>query len=440
MIRLTRSAGTQCLRWLVIPATFVVVAALSAVAQDQPNTSDRNQFDKYRSGAEAVGKDAKPVFDKYAKWYASRLAAADKLPPGADQGFSFWVNDLAKRLQVASHNTPGEPLFYSRLRPEQRPFVDEFGKACVEALEPATQSGSLAIRINAARMISEVCRSGCADAADACLKILAKPDESDAVKLYALEGLRNLFYIVPDPQFPMKSVFQKDDSGSLTPLEQKSIQALGDFVFRQPAGDLSADDVDAQFYVRRAAVRGLALVRVQDVRVKGAVTDQPALKLLKVARGDGLNPKSNTPEGPDYRSSGERIEAIVGFCNLFFPKTHRDFNIDYAVYHVGQAMHDIALLYKPNDAMTSTAWKVSAQKLREGLNTWHDRAAAAKWQDALMIKNLLDAVDLNVLQAIEQAQAGTPPNAAAVREWVQQNKPKSDRLFKNDPKSTISIP
>ena len=102
------------------------------------------------------------------------------------------------------------------------------------------------------------------------------------------------------------------------------------------------------FYIRREAVRALAWVRVQQAKDKGKVVSQPALALLRIARGDGLNPPSVTPQGSDVRAAGERFEAIIGFCSLVPPRTDRDMNIDYAVYHVGRAIQDLAPLFKVN--------------------------------------------------------------------------------------------
>src|SRR5438045_1279902 len=64
---------------------------------------------------------------------------------------------------------------------------------------PALQGGRPIIRMNAMRMVSEVGRSGYDGAADVCVKCLAKADESDGVKLYAVRGLHHLFVILPNP-------------------------------------------------------------------------------------------------------------------------------------------------------------------------------------------------------------------------------------------------
>jgi len=448
MNHFTRRAGTRCLRWLVLPGFFAALS-LPAPAQEAPSTAERTLFDRYRSGTKTeYGPESKAVFDKYARYYAAQFSNPDTQRPGADKGMSWWIGDLDKRLHVPQHNTPGEGVYYSRLKAEQKQFVDEFGKSLVEALAaPATQAGNPIIRINAARMVAEVCRSGYDGAAEVCLKILAKPDENDAVKFYALQGLKNLFAIIPEPDIREKTVFQKDNTGALPPLEQKCIQALMDFVFRQPPAETTGDtqgpsaappDVDAMLYVRREAVRALALVRVQQVKNKNVVVSRPALALLRIAAGDGVNPPSINPNGPDVRAVLERIEAVVGFCNLTAPKSDRDMNYDVAMYHIGRAFQDMAALYQPTNNVTSTPWKTSVMRLRDALTNLQAQTYLPAG-DRQLIKDLFDAVDRDVLQPIEKAEAANMPNPAAFGEWVKQHVAKSETLFKSDPKSTIGV-
>jgi len=436
------------LRWLILPTALTALAALSASAQDAPNQADRSKLDDYRFGRVAVSADAKAVFDKFNKYDAARLGMSETQRPGAPQGMSWVVSDLDKRLLVPGHNSFNGNLYYSKLGsgdPKvaelQRKYIDEFGKSAVEALQgPALQNGNPLVRLNATRMIAEVCRSGYDGAAEVCLKVLAKPDENDGVKFYAVQGLKDLFYILPDPNNLDKSIFQKDNTGQLTELERKCIQALTDFVFRQPPAESDPQDADGAFYVRREAVRGLALVRVQQVKVRGAIQTRPALSLLKVARGDGLNPPSNTPQGPDFRSTGERIEAVVGFCNLLQPRSDQDMNLDYAVYHVGRALQDIATLYQPNSNATSTPWKASTQRLRDALTAWQARSAEWKLQGNPLVRELLAAAERDLLKAMEEGNQANMPNAADFGQWVQQHRPASKSLFKSDDKTTIGVP
>ena len=200
------------------------------------------------------------------------------------------------------------------------------------------------------------------------------------------------------------------------------------------------DQVDGILYVRREAVRALALVRVQRVNDKGKFICSPALALLKVARGDGLNPPSNTPNGPDVRTVGERLEAIIGFCSLFQPRSERDMNLDYGAYHIGRAIQDLTPLYKLNGRETSTPWKIKALWLRATLTKWKTMATEMGLEHANLVSELFDIVDRDIIKPIEEGKEDSLPNPANLDQWLRTNKPKSTSLFKNDPKSTINVP
>jgi hypothetical protein len=441
MTTLTRPAGALCLRWLIL-TSILAFASPPAYAQDAPKQDERQKLDDFRLGKVQSSAETKEVCEKYARWYVARLNDPNTIKPGVEQGPSWLVADLAKRLgPLPAYNAPRWTLEYSRTAKDRGPFLDEFGKAMVTALEgPATQPDKpLIVRINAARMNAELCRAGCDGAAQLCVKILAKPDENDAVKLYALKGLYYLFAIVPDPQIPEKTVFQKTNVAEPTAPERDSIKAITDFIFRAPPANLTPTDIDALFYVRREAVRALALCRVQLVKDTGKVVGKPSLALLKVARGDGLNPPSNAQNGADPRSVGERLAAVIGFCNLVQSR-EREMNLDYATYHIGRALQDLAPHYKVGDKETSTPWKVEALWLREAMTNWKIRATEMKLDDFKLVHELYDIIERDFIQPIEQNQPGALINPAALAQWLNSNMPKSKSLFKNDDKATIDIP
>jgi hypothetical protein len=417
-----------------------VLAVQAAGAQDSPKPDERNALDQFRAGTLQFSPEVKAICDKYARWYVARLLDPKVRDAVDNQGESAVIRDLGVRLSLPSPNAPMGNLDYSRHADKRKPFVDEFGKSLVAALEkPATQDANYIVRINAMRMVAEVCRAGYDGAAELCLAILAKPDENDSVKLFALQGLKNLFFIVPDPQIPEKTIFQKDNTGALPSLEQRSIQALIDYIFRQPA-DLQPEQVDGMLYVRREAVRALALVRVQRVMDKRKVVSRPALALLKIARGDGLSPPSVTDQKPDLRALGERLEAIIGFCSLFQSRSERDMNLDYATYHIGRAIQELTPLYKFDARDTSTPWKTQALWIRDALTRWKTMSAEMSLQDANRVRELLDIVDRDILKPIEEANATAQPNPAELDQWLKKNPPKSKELFKNEPTTTIGIP
>jgi hypothetical protein len=338
------------------------------------------------------------------------------------------VQDSSRRLLLP----PSFP--YQRLKDEQKKFVDEYGKALIEALEgPALNDSKPIVRINAARMAAEVGRMGYDGAAELYLKILAKPKESDAVRLYALQGLHNLFAITPDPTIaPQKTIFQKKNVAEPTELEGRCIQALIDFIFqkRELGPETTPEEVEAIRYVRREAIRALGQVRVQAVKNKGQVQSRPALALLRVARGEGLTPPPST---------SEVAWAAIGFCYLL-PDRDRDLRVDYAVFHVGHAIADVGQVRAGNSADQSLPWKDIAAWMKDALDTWHKGSERLKLDNANLIQALLGQADGNVLNQWENPNPALPPNVEVLRKWLADNAPKSPSLFKSDENTKVTPP
>jgi hypothetical protein len=440
----TQRAGARRLRWLILASSLLGLIALTAQAQDAPKADDRNKFENYRQGGAPSGTaESKAVFEKYAKYYVGRLTDPAIQRGDTDKGglSDLITKDLDRRLPLPQFNSPQASVAYSRLNANQKIFVDEFGKVMIAHLEdPALKSGKPIVRINAARMASEIARSGYDGSAELFLKILTapsenvKPGEADAVKAWALHGLHSLFEIVPDPILPEKTIFQKKNAAELPELERRSIQALIDFVFRKPETPEGTpeDEIEALRYVRREAIRALGHVRVQTVKVLGKAESRPALALLKAARGDGLTPPPNI---------SEIVEAIIGFCQVqqLQPSRDRDMQIDYGVYHIGRALDAVGRFRVANLKDTSIPWKVTAGRLRDALEFWRRNAAENKLENAQKVQDLLSIVDRDILKPMEEGAEGVPLNLENLGQWLRDNPPKSPSLFKTDPGTLISL-
>jgi hypothetical protein len=406
--------------------TLGLVAASAAQAQDRPKQDEFAQFEQYRTGSAAVEAGAAEIFDRVAKYYAGRLSD----PEVQRSGMSALVQEFSRRLLLPPQNA------YDRLSPQQKKFVEEFGKAMIAQLEPLVLSNpKVIVRVNAMRMAAEVGKMGYDGAAELCVKALEKPDDVDslAVKLYALKGLHYLFEIEPDKQVqPARTIFQKKPDLQLTPLERKSILALIAFIMRNPnlPPDAASEEVDAVRYLRAEAIRALGRVRVQSVKNLGQVEARPALTLLKVARSDGLNPPTNVKE---------RVEAIIGFAQLL-PDRDRDLQVRYAVYHLGQALAELADYKNTHPQDTTVPWKVSAVRIRDALEQWRTEAENLKLDDARLIREFLDLANLNVLEALAAGKEGLVPNVEALRAFLANiDLTKTPSLFKSDPSTTLSV-
>jgi hypothetical protein len=328
------------------------------------------------------------------------------------------------------------PVKWGQLNPQHKQFVTEFGKAMITHLEGlALNSAKPQVRVNAAWMAAEVGKMGYEGAAELYIKILEKEDMNDAVKLWALKGLDNLFTITPDPVIPDKTVFQqKDRLVELPPLERKAIQALINYIERPvDLKSMSPDEVHALRYIRREAVRALGHVRVQTVKQLGKVDSRPAFVLLKVARNE--IPRL-WPEGAGWdlrdQPPTEQLDAIIGFCRLKPDINTRDFNLDYAAFHLGKAIYSLAEFRVNHGTDTSISWKAAGGWLRDSLDTLKNTCQALKIEDARLIPDLMNQCDLQIIQPLENGIAGNPPNLQALGQWLKANQPKSDSLFKND--------
>jgi hypothetical protein len=437
MMTTPRRAGTRCPRWLVLASAILVATGSSARAQDVTiRQEDRNRLDEYRGGAKPPGDPAsKEIFDKFARYFVAKLNDSE-WQKGTDQSknMSELVRQLDRALQILPLTSFTWPQHYAKLSANQKQYVDEFGKVLIAALErPALSASKPIVRINATRMAAEVARSGYDGAAELLLKILDKPEETDgyreSARFYALQGLHFMFEIVPDPNAPEKTVFQKKNAVQLPPLEQQSIKAIIDYIMRKPITDPNIP-VEAQQYIRREAIRALGHVRVQSVKAgpANAVVARPALVLLRIAQGDGISPPP---------TAYERARAVIGFCQLV-PDRDRDMQIDYAAYHVAQALAEIAQPYVRDSKDQSLPWKDIAQLLRDGLDTWGKNAATNLLPNNQLIPNLRNTADANVLQALEAGAAGIAPNLPVLQGWADSNKPASTSLFKSDQSTTVT--
>jgi hypothetical protein len=428
MIRTLRRFGLRSPRQLALTAAILALAG-PVFAQDKssrdeqkPSREEMARFDQLRQGSQPVGAGDKDLLDKVAKYYAGRL-----LDPNIQkEGISQAVRDVEKRL------LPQNP--YLRMNPEQRKFVDEFGRAMVPALEPlALHQTKPIVTINAARMLAEVCQSGYDGAADLCIKILEKDKEADASKLFVLQGLKNLFAIEPDKEVqPARTIFQKNANLQLAPLEVRAIQALIAFIQRKSPLPENApeEEMDAVRYIRCEAIRALGKVRVQSVKNLGQVQGRPALTLLRASRSDGFDPPTNTKE---------RVEAIIGFCQLLADKD-RDMQLDYAVYHIGQAICELGEYRNANQQDTSIPWKVAGERLQEALDKWEAGANNLKLANANYVQGLTAMAKLHVLGPLAAGNQGNAPNVEALRAWLtgQVKLGANSSLFKNDPTAKLN--
>jgi len=435
MSRILRRAGAACPRWLVLAICLTGLAVGSAVvAQEKlqrPNSDENSKFESFRQGNAPViiennkgdTEQNRQVLDKFARYYVLRLNASTT----KNEDYRQIHEEAARRMML--------PAKWGQLNAQHRQFISEFGKAMISHLQGlALNSAKPQVRVNAAWMAAEVGKMGYEGAAELYIKILEKEDMNDAVKLYALKGLGNLFKIVPDPIVPAKTVFQQNNRGELPPLERQAIKTLINYIERKVdvTESMRPDEIDALRYIRREAVRALGHVRVQTVKNLGQVESRPAFVLLKVARNDI---PLLWPQGWDLSNQPptEQLDAIIGFCQLQPDINVRDLNLDYAVYHMGRAIQAVAEYRVGHLRDTSVSWKAAGGWLRDALDTWKTTSNNLKIQDAKLISDLIDKCDINIIQPLENGIEGNAPNLQPLVQWLDATPSRSTTLFKNDP-------
>lgn len=408
-------------------AAIVVHVALSAaVAQNLATNEERNsKLSEYSSGQKAVDADGRKLFERVANYYAAQLTDANV----QRDRLSSVIGDLERKF-----NRPSIPEEFFRVNGNRRTFNEEFGKALAVAVEPVLLENTKPIaRINAARMLANgPCKAGADAVAETLLKCLANPQESDAVRYWALKGLGNLLVLVPEQQFPARTVFQKEAVLELPVLEQRVVLALVAFIERKNElkDDMLEEEKYAFNYVRREAIQALGHVRVQTVKDQGVVKARPALTLLRAARRELPAPAV---------SIGEQLDAIIGFCQLL-PDRDRDLQLDYAVPHIAEACADAGQFYIATKGGMDVPWKVTAVRIRDSVDQWYRINEEQKIAGAIRIRQLGDNLQQNLLLPLEQAAAAVAPNLPAIRAFAARIRADAPTvsLFKSDPTTVVT--
>jgi HEAT repeat protein len=443
----SRFRGAVGLRRAVMAAALVGVTFLGSVdAQDyikaeRPKQDEFSDFVDFQRGGKPVVDPAnnkattdrnRKLLDRISQWLVFQLTEPQFHAAQGTDGMSKLVRDASARMLFQPPR--------AKQNAQQKQFVEEFGKIMVANLDKVTGNSKPVVRLNAARMLSEVARTGYDGAAEPCLTILQK-DDSDGVKFWALRGLRNLFAIVEDPALDDQgvSIFSRRDLNQAAQntnkdLERRCVVALCNYVTRKNeiAPDTPANQLDGLRYVRREAIRALGHVRMQSVRKQfnGPVEVRPALVLLRVANGDNPAPEP---------SIAERVEAIIGFCQLYTDR-ERDLNVDYAMFHLGQALIAIGEFRLANMTNEDIPWKERANDLQAALEGWQKHVQKMLLTDAAMVKGFVDMVSTELLSPIQQGQAGLNPNPQNARAWLRTRQPQQTSLFKNDAESVVHPP
>jgi hypothetical protein len=332
------------------------------------------------------------------------------------------MHDLVKEAldQIIDVRTPRKPP-----TPAEQAYMEEFGKRFTACLREVVKNPKVIARVNAAIILAQLARAGQDSAVDVLVEIIQDPKEGDAVKLYALRGLRDVFAAGKD-----ESPFADKER------EARVIAALLEYLDRKPAlaKDAPAEELAAVNYVRVEAITALGLSRYPahpKVVAKVTQLERPtALALLRVMRKHGIQPEPNL---------AEQVAAAAGVCRLR-SKELDQYNPDYVAYHVGRFMVDFVSAYNAKGQQlkeTKEPWKIYAHHLITGLEVMKiDLATAPVSEHRAYVDQLAEHAD-RLLRPIMLSNTANPqPNELS--SWLDQNPPKSKMVYKGMPAAIIN--
>jgi hypothetical protein len=439
--------------WLGLLLAAGWFVAGKAVAQDDYPfpVEERNRLapirggDKpFKDGSMAANQEA---VNHAAKWAVMRIT--DPVNRNEKTGSPVPMNKLvtdAAALMIDMEKIIKQPT------EGQRDYIQALGKAMLVHLRPILGSKDkpssfpalkgLIVRVNAARILSFLGKSGFEETADLAIDVIDNPNESDAVRLFALQAIRNLL-AAPNFDNPKASCITKSDR------ELKTAEALIAFIGRKPPlnADATAEEIEAVRYVRREAVKALGWIRKPVIRKDKAIVADPALWLLKVVAMDQA-----IPLVPNLQ---ERMEATIGYLQL---NPDRAQNVDFAIYYIGAAIVEFATLANtranpklgPPEPMPGKevspqeyyGWKLASTRLlgamKEWKEAWDQDHPNSPQPQTRMVSELVEKTKLHMIDPILAIGDRKDTDVDLLRKWWEEQKWPNDKLYKEDATSVMT--
>ncbi len=447
-------------RWTWLTLFLVSVGAVWAQDKISLDPDDTIRFVDIREGRRPYVKDPNAqeaekniaAIKKKARFEVASMIEAANTDRGSSEAKP--ISLVVRRLNDSIVDPLGAPG--RKLTEGQRDLNQILCQEMIEQLRPifgtAEKPGNpdILLRVNAARQVSILGRTGQDVVARTAIDIIKNPIEHDGVKLYAIEALGHVF-AVPHPEKEGESNFADKN------LEVEAVKTLIDFIAREVKIEPSAsqEEIDAYRYLRREAVRALGQVRKPIFRDRdnNQVLANPAIWLLRVANGDQ---RLKPPPG-----LSERAEALSAYL---FLKGDKFQNMDYAAGFVATAIRDLVLefmhperqtLEKPRGDDTKLPdrppherdyhpWRLTANRIQVGLSVWrenyeHPAFGVRPAEVKSLMDKLIEAVNRNIIGGILQNQR-TNIILEPLETWLRNSQFPSRSLFNDDPESTVVRP
>jgi hypothetical protein len=256
------------------------------------------------------------------------------------------------------------------------------------------------------------------------MTIIKDPNQPEPVKLYALEGLKNLL-AQPGPDANQPHIFE--DTAKLGEIAD----TLAEYILK-PREPESKDPKAAEVvrFIRREAIRAFCQLRVSVVKDRANVVKaktKPSVLAMRIALGDDVFVPS--------LNQSERIEGLIGFMNM---RPDVDESPDVAAYGIILAM--LELVRAQGDADKTIPWKVTGARLSaaaDNLKANTIEGLAPRLRDRYL---KIAEVVTPIAKALEESGEKAKPDAIPINEWAQQQVPMTNLLFKDDQQSALKGP
>jgi hypothetical protein len=375
--------------------------------------------------------------EKAAKWYIYRLTDRNIQEGRGDitmgQLMDEILGSVSRLLPAASvlrQPTKGTELDKEALAKRKRvlTFFEEFQPVVLAAIRDVMQPQQFLIaRMNAARILHRLAEWGVEATADDFVRIITDPQEHEAVKLYALMGVGELF---------AKQAFtSKQGPERMERCAAAVVKFLEDAcqVNEAIVSQLSPEEIEAIRWFRRAAVRALGSTRraliVEEVEQKGP--DGKPLKAAKVQAKLGerrgpiapvlLRVMNNDRVVPDA-SWRERAEAAIALSLL----QGQTVQPDYVAFHLGRFIGAMAAAGNNDVERKAEQWTRIAADLKTAL----DEAAKppAALARSAYFKGMFKSANEALLHLFDPKQ-GDSQAANNLLEFLGSNPPQAKDLY-----------
>jgi len=361
-------------RWFFWPAAVALVLAAGsgyALAKpekmfqknevEEPFRRLEQDINRYFAGEKQAAspddKEGREAAKVAARWFVGRL--------------DWWDVQVGNRelLPTIVRDFKNNYMAYSlRDRDKNKVFMQMFNQEMIALLKIllAKDFNTYKIaQINAGVMLPALAAYGDEDFGNYLAEMVKDTKLHDALKLYALKGLRQFFAVRP-PQVDIAEA-------AVGKVDAARVEVVLAFLSRETPKEASAEEVEATRFIRREAIKALAQTHIPATLVDKNVVKVPVaqglLRVLAAERND-LAP---------LPSLTEKAEAAIGLCRIQ-PTAIEQYQPEASVYLVGKFLLDFAREYRkdePNfggkaDRPPLLPWKSYADRLQKALKAMQE--------------------------------------------------------------------